>query len=124
MNGTPKKGIKVSKRSFQRSEAQNDSLHLYFTQVAQELNREGFDVRVVLQVIQEKGVDMFWSKELVKELLWRTIQKKHLKKHSTTELDSIGEIDQIYEMLNKWLGENFGIHVPFPSKKTLMEKQK
>ena len=105
-----------------RTEAQNNALHLYFEMVAESLNHEGLDVRVVLQVIAEKGVDMMWSKELVKELLWRNIQKKYLAKHSTTELDSIGEINQIYDMLNKFLGENFFITAPFPSIKALMEK--
>ena len=109
--------------SKKRTEAQNNALHLYFEMIAQALNREGLDIRVVLQVIAEKGVDMMWSKELVKELLWRRIQKKYLGKHSTTELDSIGEITQIYDMLNKFLSENFFITQPFPSLESLMEKQ-
>lgn len=106
-----------------RTDAQNRALHLYYDMIAEALNREGLDVRVVLQVIAEKGVDMMWSKELVKELLWRTIQKKYLGKQSTTELDSIGEITQIYDMLNKWLGEQFFITEPFPSLESLIEKQ-
>src|SRR3990167_10825815 len=88
---------------------QNDALHLYFEMIAQALNREGLDVRVVLQVIAEKGVDMMWSKELVKELLWRNIQKKFTGKQSTTQLDSIGEITKIYDMLNKFLAQEFFI---------------
>lgn len=109
--------------SKKRTKKQNDALHLYFEFIAQALNREGLDVRVVLQVIAEKGVDMMWSKELVKELLWRRIQKKFTGKQSTTELDSIGEITQIYDMLNKFLSENFYITEPFPSIESLMEKQ-
>lgn len=107
-----------------RTEAQNNALHLYFEMIAEALNREGFDVRIVLQVIAEKGVDMMWSKELVKELLWRKVQKKYLGKHSTTELDSVGEITEIYDMLNKFLSEHFFIATPFPSLESLMEKQK
>src|SRR3990167_3753924 len=109
--------------SKKRTKKQNDALHLYFEMIAQALNREGLDVRIVLQVIAEKGVDMMWSKELVKELLWRKIQKKFTGKKSTTELDSIGEITQIYDMLNKFLAENFYITEPFPSLESLMEKQ-
>ena len=106
-----------------RTEQQNKALHLYFTQIAEALNHEGYDVRLVLQVIAEKGVDFMWSPALVKEILWRKIQKKYLDKHSTTELDSIGEITEIYDMLNKFISENFQIHVPFPSIETLMEKE-
>lgn len=105
-----------------RTAKQNDALHLYFEMIAQALNGEGLDVRLVLNVISEKGIDMIWSKELVKELLWRPIQKKWVGKHSTTELDSIGEITQIYDMLNKFLAENFFISPEFPSIQALIEK--
>ena len=104
-----------------RTEKQNDSLHLYFENVAQALNEQGLTVRVVLEVIEERGVDMMWSKELVKEILWRRIQKKNLGKQSTTQLES-DEITKIYDMLNKFLSEEFYIHEPFPSIETLEEK--
>src|SRR3990167_7484949 len=103
-----------------RTEAQNRALHLYFEMIAGALNQEGLDVRVVLQVIAEKGVDMMWSKELVKELLWRRIQKKYLAKESTTQLET-KDIDKIYDMLNKFLAENFHITQPFPSIESLIE---
>ena len=106
-------------RSKKRTEAQNNALHLYFQMIADALNNEGLDVRVVLQVIAEKGVDMMWAKELVKELLWRRIQKKYLNKQSTTELDSTGEITQIYDMLNKFLSQEFFISQEFPSLESL-----
>lgn len=106
-----------------RTDKQNAALHLFFRQVAEALNHEGYDVRVVLQVIAEGGVDMMWSGELVKELLWRKIQRKYTGKHSTTELDSTGDITEIYDSLNKFLGENFYVHVPFPSIETLDEEQ-
>ena len=108
---------KVSKRT----KKQNDSMHLLFEQIAQELNREGYDVRIVLQVLAEQGIDMMWSKESVKEL-WRVIQIKHTGKKSTTELDSIGEITEIYDMINKFLSENFFVTKPFPSLESLIEK--
>ena len=107
-----------------RTEQQNKALHLFFTQIAEALNHEGYDVHLVLKVIAKKGVDMMWSPALVKELLWRKIQKKYLDKHSTTELDSLQEIDRIYDMLNKFLSENFFVSVPFPSIDTLIEKEK
>lgn len=104
-----------------RTEAQNRSLHLYFSHIAEALNAESYDVRIVLQVIAEKGVDMMWSSSLVKELLWRSIQKKYTGKKSTTELDAVKEITDIHDMLNKFLSENFYVSVPFPSMETLIE---
>ena len=113
----------MTKRLSKRTEKQNNALHKWFEQVAEELNREGYDVRIVLQVIAEKGVDFMWSKELVKEVLWRKVQQKYLGKKSTTELDSVGEITEIYDILNKFLSETFFVSVPFPSIETLEDDQ-
>ena len=111
---------KITKNKIpKRTKNQNAALHLYFTHIAEALNNEGFDVRVVLQVISEKGIDMMWSPTLVKELLWRRIQKKYLDKQSTTELDSLGDITQIYDIMNKFLAENFYISEEFPSLESL-----
>ena len=111
---------KITKNKIpKRTKNQNAALHLYFTQIAEALNNEGLNVRVVLQVIEEKGVDMMWSPTLVKELLWRRIQKKYLGKQSTTELNSTGDITQIYDILNKFLAENFYISEEFPSLESL-----
>ena len=109
----------MTKRLSKRTEKQNNALHKYFEQIAEALNHEGYDVRLVLQVIAERGVDFMWSKELVKEILWRKVQQKYLGKKSTTELDSTGDITEIYDMLNKFLSEEFQVHVPFPSIETL-----
>lgn len=93
------------------TDQQRKALHLWFTMVANELNASGNTVQLVLK----EKMDIDWSKELVKELLWRTAQKAILGKHSTTELDKQMEIDQVWEHLNRHLGEKFGVHVPFPS---------
>lgn len=59
-------------------------------------------------------MDIDWTPELVKELLWRTAQKAITGKDSTTQLDKVEDINIIYEHLNRHLGQLFGIHVPFP----------
>lgn len=109
------------KKLSKRTKKQNDSLHLYFENLAQHLNNEGYDVRIVLQVMAQKGIDMYWSKEIIKEL-WRAIQKVELGKQSTTELNSTDDIIKIHDILNKFLSENFFINEPFPSIKYLMKK--
>lgn len=112
-----------NKADKKRTELQNNALHKYFQQVADALNSQGYDVRVILEFIAKRGIDMMWSRETVKELLWRPIQKKHLAKHSTTELNSTKDINEIYDMLNKFLSENFQTFVPFPSLQTLIDNQ-
>jgi hypothetical protein len=58
-------------------------------------------------------VEIPWSKETVREFMWRPIQELQLRKRSTTELTTKG-IDAIYDTLNRFLAKH-GIHEPFPS---------
>lgn len=100
-----------------RTLQQNSALHLYYMWLATELNLAGYSVQLVLK----EKMDLDFTPEMVKELLWRPAQKAILKKKSTTELKKLEEIDLIYEHLNRHLGEKFGIHVPFPTNKELQE---
>lgn len=94
-----------------RTLRQNAALHKYLTLVADALNDGGYSVQLVLK--QDVAVD--WTPTLVKEILWRSVQKAILKKSSTTELSKQKDIDVVFEHLNRHLGERFGIHVPFPT---------
>ena len=95
----------------QRTLQQNRALHLWFELVAQALNEGGFNVQLVLK----QKMDIDWNKELIKELLWRPAQKVILHKNSTTELLKQKDIDEVFDHLNRHLGEKFWIHIPFPS---------
>lgn len=94
----------------QRTLKQNRALHKFFAILAKELNESGLDMRVVLK----PEVDIPWSTETVKEYLWRPLQKIQLLKSSTTEL-STKDIDEVFDTLNRLLGEKFGKHIDFPS---------
>jgi hypothetical protein len=90
---------------------QNRALHLYFKNLALELNLAGLTIQ---EVVKHK-MEMDWTPESVKELLWRPAQLRLLGKRSTTELLKHEDIDLIWEHLNRHLGEKLGIYVPFPS---------
>jgi len=62
-----------------------------------------------------------WTPESVKEYLWRATQKVMLTKESTTELTT-DEITKVYEVINRFMAENHGVSVPFPSIEELMLK--
>ncbi len=94
-----------------RTQRQNNALHLYFHWLSESLNQAGYTVQLVLK----EKMDLDWTADMCKELLWRPAQKAILKKKSTTELDKITEIDVVWEHLNRHLGEKFGITVPFPT---------
>ena len=93
-----------------RTEQQSRALHLWFKLLADEFNNAGYTVQLVLS----KKMDLDWTKDSVKELLWRPAQQAILGKKSTTELFKQQEIDLVYEHLNRHISEKFFIHVPFP----------
>lgn len=93
-----------------RTERQNRALHKYFDLLSKELNEGGFNVQVVLK----EKLEVDWTPDLVKELLWRTAQKVILGKKSTKQLNKTEDITVVYEHLNRHLGEKFGVHVEFP----------
>ncbi len=99
--------IKIEKRT----NPQNKALHKYFESLAEALNEAGLDMRLVLK----ESVQINWTKDNVKNYLWRPLQKALLKKKSTTELDKAKDIDLVYDHLNRHLGGKYGITVLFPS---------
>ena len=102
-----------------RTLKQNSALHLMFTQLAQELNEAGFDMKKTLK----PEIDIAWNDYMVKEYLWRPLQKAILGKQSTTELTT-KEIDKVFDTLTRHLGQKLGIELQFPSIETLMMEQR
>ena len=90
---------------------QQNALHKGFELLAEALNDAGYEMKAVLAV---KEVDVPWTKESVKEVLFRPIMSAMTEKGSTTELGTV-EVSEVWDVLNRHLGENFGVTVPFPS---------
>ena len=104
----------VGRETGVRTDTQNRSLHKGFELIAKTLNDAGLDMRKVIK----PEVDIPFTKESVKEFLWRPIQKAMFSKKSTTELDKVSEIDEVWEVLMRHLGEKHGIeYIEFPNKK-------
>jgi len=97
---------------------QMKALHLGFEQMAQMLNDAGLDMKKVLK----PSVDIPWTKLTVKEYLWRPIMQAYTRKGSTAALTT-KETVNTWDVLNRHLGENLGIHQPFPSIEELIRKQ-
>lgn len=95
----------------QRTLKQNKSLHKFCELLADELNAAGLDMKTVLK----PSVDISWSKQSVKEFLWRPIQEAMLQKESTTDLNS-AEPSEIHAVLMRHLSEKFGVYVSWPSR--------
>ena len=101
-----------------RTISQNNAIHLYCSRLSDALNAEGLDMKAVIS----KEVDIMWTPVTVKEYLWKATQKIMFGKSSTTQLDKTKEIDKIYDVINKTIGERTEIYVPFPSYLDLLEE--
>lgn len=93
-----------------RTIQQNKAIHVLFEMIAEELNRAGLDMRKALK----PDVELPWNKDTVKEYIWKPVQQAQLLKKSTTELTS-KEIDEVFDTINRFMGQRWGLHIPFPS---------
>lgn len=103
--------IELKKVVNTRSSAQNRALHLFFTQVATQLNDLGIPHvhnNLVLGDYETK-----WTAENFKETQWKPIQKSLFGTESTTKLKR-DEIDPVFDVINKFFAER-GIEVSFPN---------
>ena len=96
--------------SKQRTLKQNHSIHALYEDIAKQLNEQGYDMKKTLK----QSVEIPWTKEMVKEHLWRPIQKIQLGKESTTKLTT-KEVNEVYETLARHLAQRIGIVIEMPS---------
>jgi hypothetical protein len=94
-----------------RTAQQRKALQLYCTIIAKQLNDSGNSVQITLA----QAVDREWDMDAVKSLLWKPIQKIVINKESTADADR-NEYTKVYDVLNRFLGEKFGVGCAFPSK--------
>ena len=94
----------------QRTLKQNKALHLMFEHLAESLNDAGLDMKKTLK----PEVEIPWSKETIKEYIWKPIMKAQLGKKSTTEMTT-KDIDKVFNTIVRHLGQKFGIEIEFPS---------
>ena len=102
----------VKSKPMKRTNLQNKAMHKYFDMLAEALNEAGLDMKTVLK----PEVEIPWTKESVKNQLWRPVQIIMEDKESTTELES-AEPSDIYLVLQRHIAEKFGVHVEWPSQR-------
>ena len=68
------------------------------------------------KVLQQKEVEVSWTMESVKDVIWRPIQLAlYPKKNSTTQLET-GEVDKVYRQIARHLANKFNINQSFPNR--------
>lgn len=93
-----------------RSITMNSCLHKYCELVATALNDAGLDMRKMLRA----EIDIPWTKQSVKDHLWRPIQDAMTSKESTTEATN-AEYKNVFLVLSRHLSEKKGINVGWPN---------
>lgn len=107
--------VSVGKYNDTRTKSQNNAIHLFCKQVAETLNESGLTIE---KVVQNFKFEHEWTTSSVKELLWREAQRHALGKESTKELSKIKEIEQVWELVNRFLAKLKVESIPFPSIET------
>lgn len=98
---------------------QRKALELYFTKLARAFNEEGIGMKIILS---KATFDAPATKYAMKEYLWRAVQIQMLGKQSTKDLTKIGEIEMVYDALNKFVSDNWHFSVAFPSMEELLHE--
>lgn len=96
----------------QRTDQQRKAIEVYCRLVAKTLNGAGYDLKAVLE---KKTIPVPCTQENIKENVYKNIvHALYPDKTSTTELTT-KQVNDVYHVMNKWLGEEFEVHVPWPS---------
>lgn len=109
--------LTIKEIEMKRTDSQRNSIELYCRKVSEQLNNDGIDMYEYIEILKQKGIKLRWTQELVKDKMWRVIQKSQVGKKSTTELTT-AEVNQVYEPMARFLAERFHINVEFPSEET------
>ncbi len=96
-----------------RTLQQNKSLHLMFSELAKSLNETGWDVKKTIKA------EIPFNAYMCKELIFRPVMKQLTGKDSTAELTT-SEIDEVFKIIVKVIGERCGITLNWPSIELLM----
>ena len=97
----------------QRTLRQNRSLHKWCEQIAAAYTKKGYTVPEVLKNFK---MELFWTKESVKELIIRTAITRMYGKRSTTQLLKNGtEINDLIDVVTKFNAQMEVEYIPFPN---------
>ena len=106
------KTIDLIEKKNTRTTRQNSALHLLFTIVSSQLNEMGIEFQYY--GLKGKVLSVRHTPHLVKEHIWRPIQKSLFDIDSTTKINT-EQINEIVDVLAKYFAER-GVVIQFPSK--------
>ena len=93
-----------------RTYRQNRTIHLLFRRIAEALNDAGFEISHPFK----PDLEIPWSEESVKDLLYRPIITSYFKVERSSLLDT-AQLSESMDILVDAVNRNTGIYVPIPS---------
>lgn len=102
-----------------RSSQQNRALHLFFTFCSESLNDAGFEFQY--RGLKGMDIEIPWTPELFKEMVWKPIQVTLFDITSTTKITT-AQINTILDVLIRHFAK-LGLSVSFPNQWDLWLKQ-
>ena len=99
----------TAKSGKKRTLLQNAALHAYCYLLGQKMDESGIDMVSFFK----EGIRIPWTTPLVKETIWKPVQRAVINKGSTTDAHT-SEYGKVYEVLNRHLASEHGLHVPWP----------
>ena len=103
-----------------RTEKQNNSLHLFFKIISDQLNEMGLEFNY--DGVTGKKLSTRYTPLIVKNHFWRPIQMALFDIESTKHINT-KQIDDIIDVIAKFFGDK-GVIMEFPSIQMLMNKNK
>ena len=119
LSDNPVETPKEEKKKVYRSNKQNRALHKYLADLSAALNEAGVGTKVFLEKLSFYD-DIPLTPELLK-LVWKTKQEKMFQHESTTQLTT-SEINRLYDVVNKFTSQEFGVSEAFPSMESILIK--
>lgn len=101
-----------------RTLKQNNALHKYFQELADALNEAGVDQAMFIDKLD--GLEVPITKEFIHQI-WKLTQEQMGMENSTTKLTT-SQVSQVYDTINRFTANEWGLSTPFPSLEELSEK--
>lgn len=101
-----------------RTIQQNKALHKYFTDLAQALTEHGVDQKLFIEKLQGWSVPI--TADFLKQI-WKLKQQKMYGTNTTTKLTTT-QVDEVYDTVNQFTAQEFGVSCAFPSIAELQAK--
>ena len=97
--------------SKQRTSQQNKSLHKGLQEVADRLQEQGIERKTIMEdlVGYEAPITMEFLKEIYKTIIFT------MYGHTSTAQLEKKQVTDSWDVFNKFMGENYGVHCPWPS---------